>query len=55
MYKEYEIRKTMNDNDNYWRRVNSDGTVEYFNKDFYNKDFDYQDKLLREIEEELCN
>jgi hypothetical protein len=54
MYREYEARKKM-DND-CWKRVKDNGTVEYYNKDFYNEEFiRIEEKLLREIEEELCN
>ena len=38
----------------YWKRVNKDGNVEYFNKEFYNSDFtekeSVEEKLLKEIE-----
>ena len=56
MYKEYEIRKNFNNDNNYWKRVKDNGVIEYYSKDFYDNEFNrIEEKLLREIEEELCN
>jgi len=52
MFREYEFRKMINDN--CWKKVNKDGIVEFFNKDYYDSDYKrIEDKLLKDIENEI--
>ena len=59
-----EIRKINNDDDSCWKRFNKNGSIEYFNKDYYNPNYTRKDnnkeklslELIRiEIEKELNN
>jgi len=55
MYKEQEIRKIMNDDCHCWKRISNNGT-EYFNKDYYSSNYErIDDKILKDIENELKN
>jgi hypothetical protein len=50
-----EYRKI--DNENYWKRIKNDGTIEYYSKDYYNDNYERKEKeiekLLKEIENEM--